>query len=438
MNDIPTGWASTTLAEIAELSGGSTPKGVLTAPPGEIPFYKVSDMNASDGRFMADSKVTVSEDTATALSLKLRPAGTVIFPKVGGALHTNKKRVLRTRAAFDTNTMGAVPTAAVVPAFLYFWFSRINLSDFAYGSPVPQVSRDRIGEQLFWLPPLAEQDRIVSALEAELSRLDNANALIASVRRKAHRLAGSAFQLTGTPKSTWRKVAIDDTIQVVDYRGRTPPFAESGIPHLRSFNVKNGSVTWDGCAFVTEATYDQYMSRGFPAEGDLLFTTEAPMGEVAFAPSRKFCMAQRLMLLKPDPDVWLSEYLMYHLRSPWFQNLLRLRATGTTVKGISSRNFRPLQLYAPTIAEQEMFVARIRRIVDSERALTSTLAVLDARSKRLRSSILSAAFSGQLVSQNPLDESAVELLDHVRTLARRANHPASTTRRRRRSRTAAA
>ncbi len=166
------GWAETRLGLIATLQAGSTPKGVLNAPPGEIPFYKVGDMNQGDGHFMAEARVTVSQATADLLGLRVCPAGTVIFPKVGGALYTNKKRVLTRPAAFDTNTMGAIPGETVYAPFLFYWMSGIRLGDFAYGAPIPQVSRARLNDHPFLLPSLSEQERIVAAVEEQLSRLD--------------------------------------------------------------------------------------------------------------------------------------------------------------------------------------------------------------------------------------------------------------------------
>jgi type I restriction enzyme S subunit len=182
---------------------------------------------------------------------------------------------------------------------------------------------------------------------------------------------------------------------------------------LRSFNVKNGQVDWTGCTYVSDETYDKYMSRGFPAAGDLLFTTEAPMGEVAFAPTTKFCMAQRMMLLKPDPRLWVSEYLMYHLWSPWFQEHLRIHATGTTVQGISSRNFRPLQLWMPSLEEQERLATEIRQELALVASAEQSFAGQSKRTTRLRSAILAAAFSGKLVPQDPSDEAASFLLDRI-------------------------
>ena len=172
-------------------------------------------------------------------------------------------------------------------------------------------------------------------------------------------------------------------------------------------------MIWERCAWVTDATYNKYMSRGLPAPGDLVFTTEAPMGEVAMAPEEKFCMAQRMMLLKPDPSVWLPEYLMYHLRSPWFQANLRLSSTGTTVQGVSSRNFRPLKIFAPSLEVQTDLILRINEGLVPLQRLQLAADTNSERSRRLQASILRSAFSGQLVPRNPNDEPAAELLDRI-------------------------
>ena len=172
MSELPRGWAPTTLGTVASLASGSTPKGVLTAAPGSTPFFKVADMNTSEGKFMARARVTISEATVSALGLRIFPPGSVIFPKVGGALHTNKKRVLTQPAAVDTNTMVAVPTYAIDHRFLYYWLFAVRLSDYAHGSPVPSIRRVALAEATLSLPPLPEQERIVDAIEEQFSRLD--------------------------------------------------------------------------------------------------------------------------------------------------------------------------------------------------------------------------------------------------------------------------
>jgi type I restriction enzyme S subunit len=194
----------------------------------------------------------------------------------------------------------------------------------------------------------------------------------------------------------WRQTIVGEALQIIDYRGRTPPFSSSGIPHLRSSNIKGGRIVWKNLAYVTGQTYDAYMTRGLPQEGDVLFTTEAPLGEVALVPKEKFSVAQRMMILRPKPELLKSRFLMVQLMSPQFHAKLRHRGTGSTVTGVSSRNFQPLPLLIPPLAEQEGIAAEVERRLSVIEELEAAVQANLTRADRLRQSVLATAFSGTL------------------------------------------
>ncbi|WP_437967182.1 restriction endonuclease subunit S [Sorangium sp. So ce260] len=214
----------------------------------------------------------------------------------------------------------------------------------------------------------------------------------------------------------WTWATVDQTIDIIDYRGRTPPFSPAGVVHLRSSNVRNGKIVWADLAYISEDTYQQYMTRGLPKPGDLLFTTEAPLGEVAVAPTDvKFSIAQRMMLLRGNCDVWSPAFLKLQIMSERVQSRLRFSATGSTVAGVSSRNFRPLALAIPPLAEQHRIVAEVERLISVADAIEQTARAQLARAQYLRKSILMSAFEGKLVPQDPNDEPASVLLERIRS-----------------------
>lgn len=123
-------------------------------------------------------------------------------------------------------------------------------------------------------------------------------------------------------------------LTVIDYRGKTPPKADAGIPLITAKVIKGGRIQ-QVQEFITEATYASWMRRGLPASGDILVTTEAPLGEVAQVPADdKIALAQRVILLRPDPAKVDPQFFFHFLRSPDALARLRQRASGTTVAGI--------------------------------------------------------------------------------------------------------
>ncbi len=158
------------LGDVAIVASGQTPHGIsenLSAEPGAdfVPFYKVGDMNHSDGRFMSSSRTYIHRDDAARLGLKIRPAGTVLIPKRGGAIATNKKRILRAPSAYDLNTMGIIPSREVDSTYLWRWFEQIDLAELSDGSNVPQLNHPDLIDLEISVPDLTVQQGLTEELD---------------------------------------------------------------------------------------------------------------------------------------------------------------------------------------------------------------------------------------------------------------------------------
>lgn len=156
------------LGDIAEVrSGWGFPNVHQGQEEGEFPFYKVSDMNLlGNETVMSIANHYVSAEVAKKLGVRPAPAGTVIFPKIGAAVATNKKRVLSVPSAYDNNVMGLVPTERVTSRFLYHWMQTIDLSRLANDSgAVPSIRKSEAEQVLIPLPDLDTQRRVADLLD---------------------------------------------------------------------------------------------------------------------------------------------------------------------------------------------------------------------------------------------------------------------------------
>lgn len=156
------------LGELVELrSGWGFPNAEQGAAEGELPFYKVSDMNLPGNEtVMSTANNYVSADAARKLGVRPAPAGSVIFPKIGAAVATNKKRLLSVPSAYDNNVMGLIPGPRVTSRFLYHWMQTFDLSRLANDSgAVPSIRKSEAERVLIPLPAHSEQRRITSLLD---------------------------------------------------------------------------------------------------------------------------------------------------------------------------------------------------------------------------------------------------------------------------------
>ena len=160
--DLPDGWEYIRLSSIAYLSGGFTPAATELNSIGKIPYFKVSDMNTvGNEKYLS---FTVQYYTGNKIK-KIFPCNTIVFPKNGGAVFTNKKRILLQPSVVDLNTGALIPYGIVNTEYLFLLFSSIDFREHYKGTALPTVDANFVGKLLFGLPPLAEQERIVAEIE---------------------------------------------------------------------------------------------------------------------------------------------------------------------------------------------------------------------------------------------------------------------------------
>ena len=151
---------------------------------------------------------------------------------------------------------------------------------------------------------------------------------------------------------------------IIDYRGKTPRKTPSGIPLITARVVKGGRIKTP-TEFIAIEDYDSWMRRGVPRRGDVVITTEAPLGEVAQLDRQRVALAQRLILLRGKSGILNNRFLNFLIQSAPVQDQLRARASGTTVLGIKQRELRQIGIVLPPIQEQHA-IAHILGTLDDK------------------------------------------------------------------------
>ena len=139
----------------------------------DILFAKVSDMNLDGNeKFIVTANNTITNETAKRIKINVHSAGTVIFPKIGGAIATNKRRILTRDTAIDNNCLGLTPKAGVSTDWLYLLLSSIDLTKYQAGTSVPALAQRVLQEIPVMLPELSEQHRIVAKVDELMTLCD--------------------------------------------------------------------------------------------------------------------------------------------------------------------------------------------------------------------------------------------------------------------------
>jgi len=164
--------------------------------------------------------------------------------------------------------------------------------------------------------------------------------------------------------SEWQTVKLEDCLEtLIDYRGKTPDKKSLGIPLVTAKIVKAGRIATPQ-EFISPDDYDSWMRRGIPKAGDVVITTEAPLGEVAQLGNEKVALAQRLITLRGKPNSLDNSFLRFLLQSKDIQSQLHSRASGTTVTGIKQSELRKIFLSLPPLPEQKAITSILSSLDD--------------------------------------------------------------------------
>ena len=172
--ELPQGWEWLRLGQVGNWAiGNGFPVAIQGESEGEVLLCKVSDMNlASNAIFIETTVNKVSINLAQERKFNIQKSGTVIFPKIGGAIATNKRRIIKHPTAIDNNCLGITPSDLITTEFLFLYLTALDMTKYQAGTSVPALSQGVLGQISFALPPLAEQQRIVAKVDELMALCD--------------------------------------------------------------------------------------------------------------------------------------------------------------------------------------------------------------------------------------------------------------------------
>ena len=313
----------------------------------------------------------------------------------------------------------------------YFCLQKQFVSDCiksAKGSAQLNMSTEWLKEYPIPLPPLAEQQRIVDRIESLFAKLDEAKekaqAVVDSFETRKAAILHKAFtgELTakwreehGVGMESWKKKSVGDLCISLKYGTAKKSDASGNVVVLRMGNLQQGEIDWSDLAYSNDPD-DIEKYKLFP--GDVLFNrtnSAALVGKTAiYRGEHPAIYAGYLIKLDYDHDKIIGDYLNYALNTLDAKKYCNsVKTDGVNQSNINAKKIGAYSFNVPSIPEQEKIVSVIQKLLSKEQQTKEAAEIVLDQIELMKKSILARAFRGELGTNDPSEESAVELLRQV-------------------------
>ncbi|MEM8520630.1 restriction endonuclease subunit S [Flavobacterium sp. PL12] len=363
---IPEDWEVNELGNIGNVNTGMTPATNNRNFYGEE-YYFVSPSDLGKGKYILNSEKKLSK-LGFSIARKY-PKNSILFTCIGSTI--GKAGISLFELTSNQQINAVLPNDLYSSDFVYYFLTFISpkIKLGASEQAVPMINKTEFSKTQIPLPPLPEQQAIAEALSDADDWIESLEQLIAKKRV----LKQGAMQELLTPKEDWEESTIFSiTDNIIDYRGVTPKklgmeWGNGNIVALSAGNVKRGYIDFNSeCYLGSQDLYKRWMRNGNPKKDDIVFTLEAPLGNIALIPdNKKYIMSQRTILLQLNKK-FDSMFIFQLLFSKAFQDYILESATGSTAQGIKRQTFEKLLVKFPKSLVEQTRIATILSDMDLE------------------------------------------------------------------------
>lgn len=427
MSDLPPGWEWTTLGEIAETSlGKMLDRGTFTGS-NAVPYLR--NVNVQWGRFELEDILTIEIPPEQQSFFELRP-GDLMVCEGGEIGRCAVWPGSKTYMAFQKALHRVRPYPGVDVRFLRYvleYYGHTNtLVSYSTGSTIKHLPQQQLRRLPLPLPPQAQQRRIVTALDANLSRLDVGNGLLAEAKQRLHRMSAALRAELLAPDADaaeWEETLIGE-ISTSIRNGRfvsRPGSTPNGVPILRIGAVRPLQLDLNDLRYSGFTSSELCKSDHLLEAGDILFTryngNPIYVGACAVVPplGGELTYPDKLIRVKVDTTVADPEFVALACSSGKARTQISsLVKTTAGQAGISGRDLKAVRVWLPDLSDQYRIVTEYEERISEIVRMDYNLVQLMEQSAKLHRSLLADALTGQLVPQDTSDEPASALLGRIR------------------------
>lgn len=368
-------WTYKKLNEVCDFVSGFTPKSEQLRSNGKYPYFKVADMNT-----LGNEKELRKTASYLDHSLKYYKKNTIVFPKNGAAIATNKKRILAFDSIIDLNTAGVYTDGSLLSyQFLYYFLLKIDFKEITRGGAVPTLDLKELKNKKIILPPLSEQQSIV----AELDKINELISLKKAQLSDLDTLAQSIFyDMFGDPienEKGWEVKKLGEVGEIERGAGISKKdFVDEGLPciHYGQLHTILGPITKKHYTSISESLLPKFK---IAHTGDLIMAitsedVEGSCKSTAWLGDYDIVVGSDAAILHHNQD---GTFLSYYTMTKAFYNEKAKYAKGFKVTHISTKEIESIPVYLPPLSLQQDFAKRIELIEQQKAQISSTIKDLE-------------------------------------------------------------
>ena len=426
LGTLPNGWVTKRLKYISTINDETLPE--TTDPDYEMLYVDIGSVDATEG---IQKKEPMIFETAPSRARRVVQDGDTIVSTVRTYLRAvapirNSEQNLIVSTGFAVIRPKGIDPHYLAYSLRSSYFIETVVSR-SVGVSYPATNPTDVSCIELPLPPVEEQQTIARFLDAKTAQIDALVAqkqqLIAKLKEKRSALiartvtrglppeAAKAAGLEPNPEMKdsgvewleyipkhWQVLPMTKYLSdISDYRGKTPEKTDDGVFLVTARNVRMGYIDYESSKeYVAIEEYEAIMRRGLPKIGDVLFTTEAPLGNIALVDREDIALAQRIIRFRMRSDFFRSRFTLYAMLSDYFQSQLKSLSTGSTAEGLKASKLSVLRLVAPPVSEQQEIAAFLDAVCGQMDDLLATTEKVIARLTEYRQALITSAVTGKI------------------------------------------
>ncbi|MBQ3367585.1 restriction endonuclease subunit S [bacterium] len=348
------------LGDICDIVSGGTPS--RSKPEfwqdGTIPWIKIGNIR---GKYVSKADEYITKAGLDASSAKMLPKGTIlytIFATLGEVC------ILDIEACTNQAIAGISmrESSGTKSDYLYYYLKSKKSYVNGIGRGVAQnnINMSMLRDFRIPLPTIEQQDKIVSVLD----RISSIIALRRQQLTALDELVKARFvEMFGDGKYDLKSVE-ELCSEIVDCPHTTPKYdGELKNPAIRTSEIKKGYIAWESMKFVSDDEYEERIARLRPEAGDIVYGREGTFGNAAILPAGyKFCLGQRVMLLRPNYKKTSSEYLLHAVISDDVYKQALDKNNASTVAHVNVKDVKQFKVPLPPLDLQKRFADFVSQV----------------------------------------------------------------------------